>query len=191
MNVNEHGHIYMSHVNVRQSISILLAKVIVLDIIAATCIIIFFTALCEFTPFSSYTDRLVSYNTVFFILLGFLKFYFTSYVILLWLNEYYEIMPDMVVHKKGLLWRKEQHYALKYVRTVRLSQSLLGKLFNFGTISLYDIRKNKFLDLYLIHDPHRCLRILEQLIVSPHEEKRIIKGHLFGEDMEDFEQIQE
>lgn len=194
MKADPHGNIIITHINVRQSISILLAKIVVLDLIAAACISVFFTVLCQFKPNYSFFDKLLTYNTFFFVFLGASKIYYTVYVTLLWLNEYYEVMPSEILHKRGLFWRKEQLYALKYVRTLKLTQGFLGRIFNYGTISLFDIRKNKFFDLYLIHDPHRYLHILEKILGNPHEEKRVFKAHFFGEEMEmedkDYQQLE-
>lgn len=185
MKTDEHGNIHVTHINIRESITFLLARVFVLDILVAIVILVFFTTLCQFLPTESISQRILSYHSLFFILLGILKISLTIYIILEWLNEYYEVTPVKIIHKKGVLWRKEQHYALEYIRTIKLNQSMFGRVFNFGTIDLCDIRRNVVVDLYLIHNPHRYMKILEQLVVNPHEEKRIIKQHLFGEDIEE------
>lgn len=190
MKTDIHGNITVTHINVRQSITLLLTKIMVTDFIAAMTIMTLFSALCHFAPNVSYTQRILSYNTSFFVFLGLMKILFTLYIILLWLNDYYEVMPEKVIHKSGVIWRTEQEYELEYVRTIKISQGLFGRIFDFGTIGLYDIRKNLVFDMYLIHDPHRYLHILEHLVKNPHEEKHIIRGHFFGEEL-DFEEKEE
>jgi hypothetical protein len=176
-----HTNITVTHMNIRESISILLFKVITLDLMAAVFTVLFFT-LVSFSPTSSITEKVLSFNVLFFVVLGLLKISFTVYVVLLWMNEYYEITPTAIIHKKGLVYRDIQHYELEYVRTIKVYQSLIGRIFNFGTIELHDIRRNKRVEMYLIHNPHRYVRILEKLLESPHEEKHELRKHFFEKD---------
>jgi hypothetical protein len=100
--------------------------------------------------------------------LGIMKIVFDIYIILKWLHEYYEITPENVIHKKGIIFRKTEQYGLDKVRMMDIQDSFIGELFNFATITLYDIRLNKYLDMYLIHNPDRYANILKKL--RPHIE---------------------
>src|SRR3954471_9013639 len=111
---NDHRNITLTHVNGRQSISMLLSRIIVLDLIAVVCIALLFTGLCQFSPNLTFSNRVLSYNTTFFIILGILKIISTVYIILMWLNDYYEIWPGKIIHRWGLIWKKEQQYSLEY-----------------------------------------------------------------------------
>lgn len=181
------ANITVTHINIRESISILVLKLLALDFITAIFTILFFV-LTSFNPSDSIAEKILSYNTLFFIVLGCFKISFTVYVILLWLNEYYEITPTAVIHKRGLIWRDEKRFQLEDVRTLKLHQGLLGKIFNFGTIELDDRRRNKRVEMYLIHNPGRYVRILEELLENPHEEKREIRKHIFERDDDENEQ---
>lgn len=183
-------NITVTQVNIRESISILLLKLITLDFMAAILTILFFTVV-SFTPSASFTEKILSFNVLFFVILGILKISFTAYVILLWLNEYYELTPTAVIHKRGLIYRETQRYELEYVRTIKVYQGLLGKILNFGTIELHDIRRNKRVEMYLIHNPHRYVRILERVIENPHEEKHELRRHFFEKDDGEDEELGE
>ncbi|MBI3888120.1 PH domain-containing protein [Candidatus Microgenomates bacterium] len=94
---------------------------------------------------------------------GICKIFLSIYIVLLWLNEYYEITPENIIHKRGIIFRKSEMYRLSKVREIKVHDSFLGELLNFATITLYDIRLQKYLDLYLIHNPKRYERILKTL----------------------------
>lgn len=171
--------IIVSHVTVRQSISILLAKLIFLEIIAA---VIFFL----FHPFLFASQIMTSfpfvelYNTWAFITAIFAKMILTIYVVLAWLNEYYEISPALVKHKKGILFVRREQLALDDIQSISLHQGLIGKIFNFGTLSLFDWkwRKNEY--LYDVHNPTKYVEIIEKLLPGIDEERDIfIREHIF------------
>jgi hypothetical protein len=103
---------------------------------------------------------------LFLILLGFvgiLKITITVFVVLQWLNEYYEITSEYIYHKKGLIFRTTQEYRIDQVRRIEIKDSFLGELFNFATVTFFDIRLNKTVDFYLIHNPTRYINILKQI----------------------------
>lgn len=99
-----------------------------------------------------------------FIALGSIKIFLGCYVVLKWLNEYYEITPEYIAHKNGIFFKKQENYRLSLVRSINIADSFFGELLNFGTITLYDIRLNKYLDMYLIHNPRRYVKILEEIL---------------------------
>lgn len=102
------------------------------------------------------------------------KIYLSSYVVLEWLNEYYEITPDYIYHKQGIIFRKVEQYNINNIRAMDIQDTFLSQLFNFATITLYDIRMNKYLDLYLVHNPERYAKVLQEL--RPHIELK--KDHV-------------
>lgn len=155
--------ITLTYINIRQSISILLGKLFFVDFITISLILFFYYLLIRGSEFTGYRVEYVSIFSVLFLILGIFKLMLDIYVVLKWLNEYYEITPDYISHKKGVIFRKEEKYRLDNVREMRVSDSLLGEILNYGTISLYDIRLQKYLDMYLIHNPDRYVRILSQL----------------------------
>jgi hypothetical protein len=92
------------------------------------------------------------------------KLLLSTYTILLWLNEYYEITPEFVSHRKGIVHRTQEKYKLENLRKIIVNNTLFGEMFNFGTVSFFDIRLNKYLDMYLIHNPDRYANIFKKLI---------------------------
>lgn len=166
--MSESKQITLTYLNIRQSIAILISKLVVIDLILAAIIIGFYYLLVE-------GDRYISglsANSIIFLsafgIVGIFKTILTGYVVLRWLNEYYEVTPEYIIHKHGLVFKKQEHYRLDHVRRMDVQDSFLGELFNFGTITLFDIRFNKYLDLYLIHNARRYAKVLKALL--PHLE---------------------
>ena len=155
--------ITLTYLNIRQSISILIAKLITIDVVLAIMVIgVYFLI--------SQNSRLlgdVVYSSIlflgFFIVAGIFKIVLGCYVVLLWLNEYYEITPEYVIYRKGLIFKKQEQYRLDHVRRISVEDSFMGEMLNFATITLYDIRLNKYLDMYLIHNARRYAKIFQQL----------------------------
>lgn len=161
--MTEQHKITLTHLNIRQSIAILLTKLIILDLLLTFIVIIMYFLLIQGgalirLPFDNSLVFLVA-----FLLIGIVKIMLSVYIVLQWLNEYYEITPDSVIHKKGIIFRKLEQYRLDKVRAMSVQDTFMGELFNFATITLYDLRLNKYLDMYLIHNPDRYAKILQTL----------------------------
>lgn len=155
--------ITLTYLNIRQSISILIARLILIDVILAGIVIGAYFLIVQ-------GELLInnrSWETLIFLsifgLIGLIKLAITCYVVLLWLNEYYEITPEYIYHRKGLIFKKREQYRIDHVRRITVEDSFLGEMFNFATITLFDIRFNKYLDMYLIHNARRYAKVLQQL----------------------------
>ena len=162
--------IHLTYLNIRQSITILVAKIMLLDFLAAALTIGFYFILIVGSNIANYNSVNNPAFLSIFIFLGIVKTLTNAYIILAWLNEYYEITPEYIVHKHGIIFKKAEQYRLDHVRGADVIDSFLGEVFNFATITLYDIRLNKYLDMYLIHNARRYAKILKQL--RPHLEMR-------------------
>lgn len=154
--------ITLTYLNIRQSISILIARLILIDVILAAIVVgIYYLVIkSEFISDSS-LDSLIFLSL--FGLTGLVKIIITCYVVLLWLNEYYEITPEYIYYKKGLIFKKKEQYRIDHIRRITVEDSFIGELFNFATITLYDIRFNKYLDMYLVHNARRYAKVLQEL----------------------------
>ncbi|MBI4079517.1 MAG: PH domain-containing protein, partial [Candidatus Levybacteria bacterium] len=148
------NHIVVSHLNVRQSIFLLLFRLIVLDILAAIVLIFYFSPLFLQQLPSDIKLDLLSQNRFFVLLLLITKVLLTLYVVLQWVNEYYEITPHKIHHKKGIIWRKEMDFEITHLRSIGIQQGILGRLFNYGSLRFFDWRLQKYFHMYLIHNPH-------------------------------------
>ncbi|MDO8657376.1 MAG: PH domain-containing protein [Candidatus Levybacteria bacterium] len=171
------GKIVVTHVNIRQSIYLLLLKLISIDIFAALFVLAFFSSL--FLPFSTEVKiNIVSNNGIYFFLLVLFKISVTLFLVLRWLNEYYEITPFKIIHRKGIIWSKEKAYKIEHIESVSLKQGIIGKVLNYGTIEFYDWRTKNNVSIYLIHNPIKYMNILESLVPGADEQKETVREHI-------------
>lgn len=174
----DQNKISVTHINIRQSIFFLLLKLLVLDMFAVFIILLFFSSLSA--PFISDSVKLqiISHNLLFFLLLGFLKIFITLFVVLQWLNAYYEIWPNSIVYKKGIIWKKEEKFPFGHIRSIKIEQGAFGRLFTYGTLSLYDYSLRRYATLYLIHNPIKYFHILDGLVPKAEKEKQILRENI-------------
>ncbi len=171
--------ISVSHINIRQSIFFLLLKLVILDLFAVFLILVFFTSLSASVISSDIKLKLISYNLPVFLILGFIKIVITLFVVLQWLNEYYEVWPNSIIHKKGIIWKKEEKHTFGHIRLIKIEQGIWGRLLTYGTLSLYDYSLRRYASLYLIHNPIKYFHILDDLLPKAQKEKEVLREHIF------------
>jgi membrane protein YdbS with pleckstrin-like domain len=175
----------VTHVTIRQSISVLLLRFSVLEVIAATGIIMFHSLL--FTSLitdlnNDVTSFLKLIYLPLFILLVFAKTFIMLTIIIRWLNEYYEITPKEIIYRKGLIFKKEERNSLDHLGSLEIDQGLFGKIFNYGTLKLFNWATEKTFSLYLIHNPMKYHHILDTLLPDADSEKSTIREHFIEPD---------
>lgn len=165
LNNNHQGNkeVYLTYFNVRHSISVLLVKIIFIDFLAGFFHILLYELLIRGAHIINYEFINNPLSYFIFAVIVLTQVFITTYVVLQWLNEYYEITADEIVHKNGIIFKHVEKYRFDNVRAVSTSESFLGELLNFGTITLYDIRMQKYLDMFLIHNPKRYFKIIKAL----------------------------
>lgn len=182
INHEKEKKIVVTHVNVRQSIVFLITKLIVLDILATFVALVFFSSLV--IPLSTeIKTQIISYNAWYFSLLGLGKIAFTLFIVLEWLNEYYEITPTKIFYRRGIIWRKEDTFDVSgdkssRITSIGIQQGILGRIFNYGTLFFYDRGVYKYYYLHYIHNPLRYLEILHHILPDAGIEKELIREHI-------------
>ncbi len=175
---NQIKKLQVTHVNIRLSISFLLLKLFLVEMMTGTLVILFHTLLVSgvLTRFNTDISLLTIPVIISFVII---KSAIIALLFLQWLNEYYEITPHLVAHRRGLIFRHVEKYPLKDIRDIEVDQTLFGRLFNYGTISLSDPTHHiKYLDMYQIHNPLRYATVLEDVIPNKVEKINIIREHI-------------
>lgn len=176
--------IQVTHVNVRTSISLLLAKLLFIEIMSGGLAILSFSSLSVIRDtFSGF--EFTEFTIPIFASFLLLKMALSIYIVLQWLNEYYEITPSTLYHRKGVFFKKEEKFLLNHVRMVEIYQSAYGRMFNFGTVSLSDFRGTKYQDMYMIHNPLRYSIIIEELIPTSDGKKKTLAGSKVYKNFDD------
>lgn len=172
------GHIDLPYVTVRQSIALLLLRLVVIEILSSFIVVIFNGFLISSVTINTIQPLIVQFNVPIYIFLVILKIILVIYVVLQWVNEYYKITPKEIIHKKGFIFKKEEKYKIYHVAEISLEQGFFGKIFNCGTIKLFDWATDKTAYLYLIHNPVRYKNVLHKLIPEADEEKKVLREHI-------------
>lgn len=176
--------IVVSHITIRQSIFFLHLRLVALEIISALGLIVFLFVIFSRNLPGDFERMIIEFNIPLFILLAVIKLSFTIFIIISWLNEYYEITPKEVVYRKGLLIKKEERHLLKHIGEVTIEQGVFGRIFNFGTLKLYNWASERNVYLYLIHNPLKYEHILEEITPDADKEKKLLRQHLVEEEEE-------
>lgn len=178
VNVDKEKKIIVSHVTIRQSIFFLHLRLVAIEIIAAIGLIAFLTLVLDPTVKERLGDNSVLFNIPFFLFLVTTKLVVMICVIIQWLNEYYEITTGEVIFKKGFFFKKEERHVFEHIGSVKLEQGILGRIFNFGTLKLFNWTKEKYVYLYLIHNPMKYQKILEELLPEVDKSEKVFRKHI-------------
>jgi len=174
--------IVVTHVTIRQSIFFLILRLIILEILAGVLVIVLHTILFSTDIVETIFGNAQVFNTPLFILLILIKTIVMIVVVMMWLEEYYEITPREIIHKNGFIFRFEEQNKLIHIGSVTLEQGLFGRIFNYGTIKFYNWTQDKTSYLYLIHNPLKYYHILQSLLPEADEDKRVVREHLIEEE---------
>ncbi len=170
--------ISVTHINVRQSISFLIIKLTLLEIINALVILFLYFPLSQTNTIFNVIQIPQVFHLGLFIVITIFKMFISFFVIFLWLNDYYEIAPNKIIHRSGFIFKKEEQYAFVHISSIGLKQSLLGKILNYGTLELYDRFDKKHKYLYLIHNPIRHFHIIQSLLPYRDESQQKVRDTL-------------
>lgn len=154
----------MEKIIIRESIAVIIIRLISTETIFGLS---FFLLNILFSYLSPYVNTTYLSSLYFMLLVvGFLiNIVMVIFIALKWSSEYAEISQEGVTKHSGILHRKEQTYACSFVEGAKLEQSLLGVLFNYGTIELYDpVLKEQVYLMNIINPKKNSKRI--QSIVS-------------------------
>lgn len=176
--------IHVSHITIRQSISFLLLRLVVLEIVSILGLI--FSLIFFFNPDvqNQLGGWILYVNIPYFVGIVLLKTFVMLFIILQWLEEYYEINPKYIIHRKGFIFKKEEKYLLSHLGKVKLEQGVMGRILNYGNVKVFNWALEKDVTLYIIHNPTKAIRVLEELLPESDEEKETIRQHLIERDAE-------
>ena len=88
------------------------------------------------------------------------------YLLLQWTGSRYFITPKHIIKQTGILKEKEEVYHFDNIRSISVEQSFLGKVFDYGDITLKTSASGGYQDdvvLSGIDNPHKYETILKEL----------------------------
>ena len=85
-----------------------------------------------------------------------------SAVILNWERTSFFITPSEIVIRRGVVELKEKVYTYGDIQSIELSQDVLGKILNYGSIYFYSQKTKEEIGITNIGRPHDCLEIIQK-----------------------------
>jgi len=92
--------------------------------------------------------------------------------VLKWFNLYYEIREEEIIERRGIISVKENTHSFRNFAAISITQGIIGRIFNFGNIRLFNPALEHSLTLKNIKNPLRYKEILTQKL--PKNESLII-----------------
>ncbi len=86
------------------------------------------------------------------------------FIVLKWRSEYTDVSKEGVIKHSGIFFKREQKFACNFVEAIKIEQSLLGILFNYGTLELYDPALEEKIYLLNISSPKKNRDLIEKLV---------------------------
>lgn len=131
-------HIKSSMVVFGAKIGFLLLTNFILTILATTLMTFYLPAPIEFS-FSSSTSIVLSFLELYLIIQGILfsiSFTFIILLILSWISDNAYLSSAHLITYRGLFTLDEDIYELNHLKSVKLHQSFLGRLFRYGSLKI-------------------------------------------------------
>ena len=94
-------------------------------------------------------------------MLSILKVIVMFSIVLSWMNNYYEVLPGVLILKKGVFRTISTTFSLSNIEFQRVDQGFLGKIFNFGTIEIFNPLLKQTFWLTNVPFPHRQLKVIQ------------------------------
>jgi membrane protein YdbS with pleckstrin-like domain len=91
------------------------------------------------------------------------------YIYARWKAHFYTVFPHAIVEKKGVFHKIEKSFACNRIESVSLRESFLGRMCNFGSVSLYDALLEKNIYLTNVDSPEKISDTLKKIYVTEKE----------------------
>ena len=146
---------------VRQSHVLLITRIITAEIIIM--LLHYFLRFILDQIFLSLNTKLpLLVITIEVILIQILNLYILLVAILTWLNKHYIFNPKEVIIKIGIVSTKSTTYEIANLQSMSISQNFIQRIFNFGTIKLFNPVLKEEIYITNIPDPQKYGEIIQQ-----------------------------
>ena len=172
----------VTHITIRESVFFLITKFIAIEAVATVAIIFVQSTLIFGNSVESLRIFLQSFGIPLSFILAVLKILLEIIVILQWLENYYEITPNEVIHRSGIIFKKERRDSLEHLGGLKLTQGFWGRIFRYGNLKLFNWATEKDMTFYLINNPKKYHTILQKLLPKADREKEVFREELIEDE---------
>ena len=80
-----------------------------------------------------------------------------------WVNNYYEFREKDIAHHSGVLSKKKQSYQYQDIQSITINQEILGRILNYGSITLYIPTLDQDVEFNEVTDPKSFVSYLKEI----------------------------
>jgi len=106
--------------------------------------------------------NIFGYDTLSVLLVALTQLALTAYIFLEWGFDLYIIHPNKINHVHGILFRKTDSYDTTNIETAHIEESIFGRIFNYGTITMHSPSLEENIILYNIAMPSLVLNNIKE-----------------------------
>jgi uncharacterized membrane protein YdbT with pleckstrin-like domain len=115
-------------------------------------------------------------SALFFLFILAVQFTVLIYVYLEWFNETYEIHEEDLVHRRGILFRREKAYPFNNMQTIACHQSPLGRIYHYGEVRIFIPTLGDELQFQHVPHPHHFIHTVRHVLPYPDRNRFIVHG---------------
>lgn len=96
--------------------------------------------------------------------------------VLRWFNNYYEIHEHEIIERRDLFSIHENTHSFRNFSAISITQGIIGRIFNFGTIKLYHPLLGHSITMKKISSPLKFERMLKEKLPKGGSENMVINN---------------
>lgn len=153
----------IDQIEIKQTTATVAIKLIVMQVLFSFLSLIISLVSDSFSLFNNGKFiNTITYDSASFVIFILLQLIFTVFILLEWSSEAYIIHPNKLEHKTGIFSKKTRSYSLRDIRSASIVEGVIGKLFNYGSITLHSPTLDENIVLYNIMSPSLALQVIEK-----------------------------
>ena len=105
----------------------------------------------------------ITYDTFFLLLFIVIQLLITAYLIISRYSVYYKIEEDYILHKTGILTKKEERFKLNSIRAIHIHKKFRGNMLQYWDIEIIAQMDQQKITLYAIPNPEQLVYFIGQI----------------------------
>ncbi len=153
---------------IRSSTAIVIARIVTVQVLIGVISLLVSLPLIVFSSFiNQYLPSLILYALI-TIVLQMINMFIIVTIFLRWINTIYIVRQNEIITQSGI-WNIQEHkYTTEHAQRVSVEQSIWGRIFNFGTVKIYNPVLGEHVDLCDIPQPHLYANVIKRFENKEH-----------------------
>lgn len=157
----------MDRIEIKKTIAIVAIKLVILQLFFAVIYLATSLISDSIDLFNNGTFMsAIAYDSLTFIIIALTQLAITSYIILDWAMEVYILLPDRIEHQWGILFRETDSWEISNVETAYITEGIIARLFNYGTITFHSPTLETHIVLSSIPSPSLVKAVIQKSLAA-------------------------